>query len=112
MVRFVNRYIRRRTGVDCWSQDFEGRPNFLDLGSGAGRHLAFLWENGFFPVGIELSEKACDQAMDLMMSKGAEASEFVIHAISSTELSLEDSSISYGIGIGQHDHTRRSEIYC
>ena len=68
VIRFVNKYFKRINSV----QDFKevgNKKNILDLGSGSGRHLIYLYENNFNPYGVELSKIACEQALELIKYK-------------------------------------------
>ncbi|MEO9229493.1 MAG: class I SAM-dependent methyltransferase [Devosia sp.] len=103
VVRFVNRYIRRRTGFATFSKHFDARPSIVDIGSGAGRHLAYLWESGLHPVGIELSGVACQQALEFMESKQAPRAEYDLINSSASQAGLADNSIDYGISVSTLD---------
>jgi SAM-dependent methyltransferase len=103
VIRFVNRYIRRRVGPDVFTKEFDQRPKVLDIGCGAGRHLAYLWENGFHPIGIELSTVACDQAIALMESKGAPPTEYEIINLSTDDATIADNSIDYAVSVSAID---------
>lgn len=103
VVRFVNRYIRRRTGVASYSREFDAKPVFMDVGSGAGRHLVFLWENGFFPVGVELSATACAQAREFLLWRGAAEDEFRIMNGSSAMLSIEEETVDHAMCVSTLD---------
>lgn len=103
VIRFVNRYIRRRLGPNAYSKQFVGRPKMLDIGCGAGRHLAFLWENGFHPIGIELSSVACEQAIALMESKGAARGDYEVINLSTGDSHVADNSIDYAVSVSAMD---------
>lgn len=103
VIRFVNRHIRRRLGYNSFTKEFHERPKVLDIGCGAGRHMAYLWENGFHPIGIELSTVACDQAAALMASKGATPAEYDIINISTDDATIADNSIDYAVSVSAID---------
>lgn len=103
VIRFVNRYIRRRIGPDAYSKAFDGRPKVLDIGCGAGRHIAYLWESGFHPIGIELSSVACEQAIALMDSKGASREDYEIINLSTGDAVFADNSIDYAVSVSAID---------
>ena len=74
IVRFINKFIRKRTGVAEFKNmmqlsDFEW-DNFrsLDLGCGIGRHIKFLDEFGLNPYGIDLSNEAIEEGKLWMYS--------------------------------------------
>ena len=103
VIRFVNRYIRRRVGPNAYNKEFDGRPKVLDIGCGAGRHLAYLWENGFHPIGIELSSVACEQTITLMDSKGAPRAEYDVINLSTDDVNVADNSIDYAVSVSAID---------
>ena len=111
IVRFVNRHIRRRIGPNDYSRPFNARPRFLDVGSGAGRHVFFLWENGFFPIGVELSSAACEQAKEFLSFKGVDVSEYEVINASATSLPIEDESIDYAISAATLDSMSTSDAF-
>jgi len=103
VIRFVNRYIRRRLGPNSYSKQFAERPKVLDIGSGAGRHLVFLWENGFHPIGIELSTVACEQAIALMESKGAAPEDYEVINVATGDSQIPENSIDYAVSVSAMD---------
>ena len=74
IVRFVNRYVRKKHGIN----DFEDllplleREDFasLDLGCGIGRHTNFLDEFSLNPYGIDLSDTAISIGKQWLESLG------------------------------------------
>lgn len=64
IIRFVNKYVRKRDGInefhDVMELTKEEWDNFksLDLGCGIGRHVKFLDEFGLNPFGIDISDIA------------------------------------------------------
>ncbi|MCK1733491.1 class I SAM-dependent methyltransferase [Bradyrhizobium sp. 138] len=105
VVAFVNRNIRRRIGFDRFDREFASPPVVLDLGSGAGRHLRFLCENGYHPIGVELSSEACKQARALMSRSGL--SDFEIHESDGGRVPLADASVDYAISAATFDSMTR-----
>lgn len=103
VVAFVNKNIRRRTGPNEFDRPFAKKPVVVDLGSGAGRHLKFLWENGYYPIGIELSDVACRQAIELMRTSGADENDYSIHCCDSSASPVLDSSADYVISTATFD---------
>ena len=41
----------------------------LDLGCGSGRHILYCIENGYYPIGLDLSKVALNQAKTYLRSK-------------------------------------------
>ena len=64
IIRFVNKYVRKRHGIDQFEDKLQlliSEPDTfasLDLGCGIGRHVKYLDECGLNPYGIDLSDKA------------------------------------------------------
>ena len=60
VIRFAAKYLRKRTGLDSYTDRHElGRPpRVLDLGCGLGRHVKFCHEAGLEAYGIDLSSSA------------------------------------------------------
>lgn len=100
IVRFVNKYVRKRTGVAEFKNIMQLTDsewmNFksLDLGCGIGRHMKFLDEFGLNPYGIDLSSEAIRKGKQWMCSlnKQSLAEKMVIGSV--TELPYEDSSFN------------------
>lgn len=105
VVAFVNKNIRRRIGAAKFSREFESPPYVLDLGSGAGRHLRFLCENGLYPIGVELSSEACLQARAVLDDAGF--SGYEIHNCDGGQIPIGDSSVEYAISVATFDSMRR-----
>lgn len=64
VVRFVSKYIRKRTGLDQMRDVVAPTANqrLLDLGCGIGRHVIFGHHMGLEAYGIDLSAVAVDVA--------------------------------------------------
>jgi SAM-dependent methyltransferase len=103
VVAFVNRNIRRRIGPSEYTKRFDTKPRVLDIGSGAGRHLKYLWENGFYPIGVELSEVACAQAESFMRYAGASADDFEVHCCDSASLPIPVGTLDYAVSTAVFD---------
>ncbi|MFV2034199.1 MAG: class I SAM-dependent methyltransferase [Halocynthiibacter sp.] len=103
VIRFVSKYLRRKVGPDTYDRDFATPPVVLDLGCGAGRHLLYLYENGFSPIGVELSETACAQARALLSARNVpENAVRIIHG-SAADLPLDDGSVDHAISVSAID---------
>lgn len=103
IIRFVNKHIRRRIGVDTYTKNFEVPPSILEIGSGSGRHLVFLAQAGFRPTGVELSSIACDQARALLRHEGLAPDAYEIINGSATELPVADGSFDYAVSAATLD---------
>lgn len=103
VVRFVNKHIRRRIGVNAYTRDFEVPPSVLEIGSGSGRHLVFLAQAGFRPTGVELSTVACQQARAFLKHEGVNPDAYEIINASATELPVADGSFDYAVSAATLD---------
>jgi ubiquinone/menaquinone biosynthesis C-methylase UbiE len=64
IVRFVSKYVRKRTGLHSFQNAGGGDvpPRLLDLGCGSGRHVVYAHEMGLEAYGIDVSDTAVEQA--------------------------------------------------
>jgi len=69
VIRFVSRYIKKRTGVDDFTT-IRPYKNGLDLCCGIGRHMVFLDDYGFDVEGLELSDSAVKYAKTWFQKTG------------------------------------------
>ena len=72
IVRFLARYICRRTGIAQGAvRHYSGIvPSGLDLGCGKGRHVVLMRELGIEAYGLDVSERAIEFAAAWLKSKG------------------------------------------
>jgi ubiquinone/menaquinone biosynthesis C-methylase UbiE len=76
VIRFVSKYIRKRTGFDSFLDVSTLAPppstslKVLDLGCGIGRHVKYCFEIGLEAYGVDLSETAIMAAKDWLSSCG------------------------------------------
>lgn len=108
IIRFVSKYLRKRTGID---EFLNIRPNFkkvLDLGCGAGRHVFYLDEIGFEAYGIDLSNIAINyaDAMCNFLRKPHLASHFTIGDI--TDMKYDSNTFDFMVSHGVLDSMRFS----
>jgi ubiquinone/menaquinone biosynthesis C-methylase UbiE len=101
VVRFAAKYLRRRTGVDAWQVIDPAVARVLDLGCGAGRHVAFFAESGCNTAGIDLSDTAVEAARHRIRKSGLAAD---LRAGSATSLPWPDSSFDAVVSCGVLDH--------
>lgn len=107
IIRFVNKYVRKRTGVLSFENIMKLSPKdwksfkSLDLGCGIGRHVKYLEECGLNPYGIDLSGEAIRLGKEWISFVGKnELSERLLVG-SVTELPFEDETfmiiVSHGV---------------
>jgi SAM-dependent methyltransferase len=60
VIRFVSRYIRKRTGLSEFRDihSLDHAPRLLDLGCGIGSHVLFAYQTGLEVYGVDLSQTA------------------------------------------------------
>jgi len=66
-VKFLNRFVRKRIGIDKFFNilDFEGGGRALDYGCGLGRLTILMKEFGLDAYGVDISSNAISNANDL-----------------------------------------------
>lgn len=113
VVRFVNRYIRKRDGIndfhnvmDLTESEWDSFKS-LDLGCGIGRHMKFLDEFGLNPYGIDLSNTAISIGKSWFQDMGREdlADKMIIGSV--TDLPYDDESFWMCVSCGVLDSMRR-----
>ncbi|WP_148134938.1 class I SAM-dependent methyltransferase [Candidatus Formimonas warabiya] len=64
VIRFVSRYIVKRTGLNQFQtiHTHNTIPKILDVGCGIGRHIIYCFQIGLDPYGIDLSHEAIKTA--------------------------------------------------
>lgn len=107
IVRFVNRFVRKRRGIHTFENIMpllsSKTPLFhsLDLGCGIGRHIKFLDEFNLNPYGIDLSETAIGIGKEWMRSIGKEYLSDRMFVANVTALPFEDNyfgiCVSHGV---------------
>lgn len=64
VVKFLNRFVRKKDGINFHTDILElsTQPKALDLGCGVGRQTVLLQEFGFNSFGVDISQVALDKA--------------------------------------------------
>ena len=101
VVRFLAKYVRKRTGLDSYEVCREGVDNVLDLGCGCGRHLVMLARECYRTHGIDISRKSISFAKQWLEREGLEAD---LRVGSTTDLPWEKESFDLVISHGVLDH--------
>lgn len=80
VVKFLNRYIRKRTGISSFEEKdgLTGRIRGLDLGCGIGRQTVLLEEFGIEAYGADISERALHTAREVGTSFGFDLGERLV----------------------------------
>lgn len=109
IVRFINRYVRKRTGIE----DFEnvmklsqtGWEEFrsLDLGCGIGRHVKLLDEFHLNPYGIDISSTAIEMGKEWFRRIGKKYLADKLEVGSITDMPYESESINIVVSHGVID---------
>lgn len=113
IVRFVNRYVRKRDGIDDFhnlmnvTEDDWNNFKSLDLGCGIGRHVKFLDEFGLNPYGIDLSNTAIEMGQKWFRSLGREDLAQKLTVGSVTELPYDDETFWICVSCGTLDSMQR-----
>jgi SAM-dependent methyltransferase len=72
VVKFLNRFVRKKIGINSFSDQLKLSDNAkaLDLGCGIGRQTILLKEFGFDAYGVDISEVAIEKAKALSKTFG------------------------------------------
>jgi ubiquinone/menaquinone biosynthesis C-methylase UbiE len=72
VVKFLNRFVRKKMGINSFRDQLKLSENAkaLDLGCGIGRQTILLKEFGFDAYGVDISEVAIEQAKALSKTFG------------------------------------------
>lgn len=114
IVRFINKYIRKRTGISEFQNifpisDLEWKKfKSIDLGCGIGRHIKLLDEFQLNPYGIDISNEAIEEGKRWMYSMNKEylADKMIVGSV--TELPYKDSFFDCGVSHSVLDCMPRS----
>lgn len=72
VIRFVSKYVAKRTGYDEFEQIISARK-MLDLGCGIGRHVIYGCQNGIDSYGVDLSEEGISYAKKFALKNGIDS---------------------------------------
>lgn len=61
VIRFFQKYTKN---------SFINNKKVLDLGCGVGHHINFFIENGYYPIGVDVSNIALKACISILNSKG------------------------------------------
>lgn len=72
VVKFLNRFVRKKEGINFHRDILElsKQPKALDLGCGVGRQTILLQEFGFNSFGVDISQIALDKAKETSKALG------------------------------------------
>ncbi len=108
IIRFFNKYISRRVNF----KNSKKNKVVLDHGCGSGRHLLYCLENGYFPIGIDISKVALKQAKSYLSKKKYKIdNNYKLICSGSKNIALKTCSIDYVISHGTLDSMPTSDIH-
>lgn len=98
VVKFLNRFVKKKGGVDSFQSHLgeEQKLKALDLGCGIGRQTILFEEFGIEAYGVDISSNALQQAKELAHSFGYDLSERLI-LLREVELPFEDNFFDIAI---------------
>jgi ubiquinone/menaquinone biosynthesis C-methylase UbiE len=72
IVKFMSRFVRKRTGLDKFKDilDFSQKVRGLDYGCGIGRQAIFMEEFGLEAYGVDISTEAIEMAKQMAKFSG------------------------------------------
>lgn len=101
IVRFLAKYVRKRTGLKTYQAHRSDIARVLDLGCGHGAHLVMLARDGYQAHGIDISQRAVDFARQWLEHEHLSAN---VELGSATALPWEDGRFDAVISHGVLDH--------
>lgn len=105
VIRFVSKFIRKRTGLDEF-KDVSHKAEearVLDLGCGIGRHVIYCNEMGLDAYGIDLSGTAVQVAIEWATRKGVSEPSRKIQQGDIRQLPWDDGYFDYAVSHGVLD---------
>ncbi len=114
IIRFVNKYVRKRDGIDQFhdvmdlTKDEWDSFKSLDLGCGIGRHVKFLDEFGLNPYGIDISDIAISMGKKWFEKIGKDNLVERLMVGSVIDLPYEDESFNICVSHGVLDSMPRN----
>jgi SAM-dependent methyltransferase len=98
VVKFLNRFVRKKDGINFYKDILElsKQPKALDLGCGVGRQTILLQEFGFNSFGVDISQVALDKAKETSKAIGYEMeNNFIL--LKKIQLPFDDDFFDIGI---------------
>ena len=105
VIRFVSKFIRKRTGLDEYKDAAHKteEARVLDLGCGIGRHVIYCNEMGLDAYGIDLSGTAVQVATEWAARKGISEPNRKIQQGDIRQLPWDDGYFDYAVSHGVLD---------
>mgnify|MGYP001204148265 CR=1 FL=1 len=104
VVRFVANHINIK------KKKLNYNKKLLDFGCGAGRHLKFSLENGFYTIGLEVSDVALKQAKHFLNFNKFRKNTYKLIKTLDSVIPLKNNSIDYLIADGVLDSMMTKDI--
>lgn len=70
IIRFIAKYVRKKTGLDKYIDRMDVPVKILDVGCGIGTQICYYLEMGFDPYGFDLSENAINMTKERLEKLG------------------------------------------
>ena len=106
VIRFFSNHIKRRTSL----VNTNNVKKVLDLGCGSGRHLNYLLENGYYSIGLDISDISLKQAAKFLNIKKHKKNRYKLINSSSSLIPLKNNTLDYLIADGVIDSMITSDI--
>lgn len=116
VIKFLNRFVRKRLGIDRFSDimDFSNGVKGLDYGCGIGRQTIVMQEFGIDSYGVDISRSAIDMARQLARHLHAGDMEMRFIVTNGTAVPFENSffdiTIAEAVFDSMHFNVARSVI--
>jgi ubiquinone/menaquinone biosynthesis C-methylase UbiE len=97
VIRFVSRFIKKKTGINCFEEKNSKSNRILDACCGIGRNVKFGAEMGFEMYGFDLSKNAVSFSNEWLVKKLKLVKKINLSVSSIDELSYENNFFDHVI---------------
>ena len=92
VIRFFNKFVRRKTKNTI----IKNNKIVVDIGCGSGRHLLYCLDNGYIPIGLDISNVALKQAKLFLRSKEYfQNKDYKLIKSNSSKMNIKSDTIDY-----------------
>lgn len=103
IIRFISKYIRKRTGLNEFNNIHSDSPKVLDFGCGIGRHIKLLNDFNIDGYGFDLSDRAISVAKNNFKRDGLNKLIDKVIVADITQLPYDDNDFNFMLSHGVLD---------